>query len=75
MSRWAARVIVALRLVLVPMWVGAAVLAVLYLPSLGEGQRGAIGTDLLPADASALEAELLSKTQFGVPLVARTVVV
>ncbi|MGH3478451.1 MAG: MMPL family transporter [Nocardioidaceae bacterium] len=76
MSRWAARVIVALRFVLVPMWVGAAVLAVLYLPSLAEGQDGAIGTDLLPADASALEAELLSKTQFGgVPFVARTVVV
>ncbi|MGH3898821.1 MAG: MMPL family transporter [Pseudonocardiaceae bacterium] len=75
MSRWAARVIVALRFVLVPMWVGAAVLAVLYLPSLGDGQGGAIDNELLPADASALEAELLSKTQFSVPLVARTVVV
>ncbi|MGQ0718229.1 MAG: MMPL family transporter [Pseudonocardiales bacterium] len=75
MSRWVARVIVALRFVLVPLWVGAAVLAVLYLPSLGEGQGDAIGTELIPADASALEAELLSKTQFGVPFVARTVVV
>lgn len=75
MSRWAARVIVALRFVLVPLWVGAAVLAVLYLPSLGAGQGGAISNDLLPADASALEAELLSKTQFGVPFIGRTVVV
>lgn len=75
MSRWAARVIVALRFVLVPMWVGAAVLAVLHLPSLGEGQGGAIGTELLPADASALDAELLSKTQFGIAFVGRTVVV
>lgn len=75
MSRWAARVIVALRFVLVPLWVGGAVLAVLYLPSLGEGQGDTIATELLPADASAVEAELLSKTQFGVPFVARTVVV
>ncbi|MGH4008189.1 MAG: MMPL family transporter [Pseudonocardiaceae bacterium] len=75
MSRWTARVIVALRFVLVPLWVGAAVLAVLYLPSLGEGQGGAITTEVIPADASAVEAELLSKTQFGVPFVARTVVV
>ncbi|MGH3842414.1 MAG: MMPL family transporter [Pseudonocardiaceae bacterium] len=75
MSRWAARVIVALRFVLVPMWVGGAVLAVLYLPTLGQGQGGAIGAQLLPADAPALQAELLSKTQFGVPLISRTVVV
>ncbi len=67
--------IVALRFVLVPLWVGGAVLAVLYLPSLGAGQGGAIGAQLLPTDAPALQAELLSKTQFGVPLISRTVVV
>ncbi len=75
MRRWVGQVIVALRFVLVPMWVGAAVLAVLYLPSLSEGQGGEISTELLPADAPALEAELLSKTEFGVPFVGRTVVV
>ena len=75
MSRWAARMIVALRFILVPLWVAGAVLAVLHLPSLGAGQSGAINTELLPASASALEAELLSKTRFGVPFVARTVVV
>ncbi|MGH3821402.1 MAG: hypothetical protein ACRDRA_00930, partial [Pseudonocardiaceae bacterium] len=75
MSQWAARVIVALRFVLVPAWVAAAVLAVLYLPPLGAGQRDAISADLLPANAPALEAELLSKEQFGVPFVGRTVVV
>ncbi|MGH3973798.1 MAG: MMPL family transporter, partial [Pseudonocardiaceae bacterium] len=74
-SRWVGQIIVALRFVLVPMWVGAAVLAVLYLPSLSEGQGGELSTELLPADASALEAELLSKTQFGFPFVGRTVVV
>lgn len=74
-SRWAARIIVALRYVLVPLWVGAAMLAVLHLPSLGAGQGGAVSNDLLPADASALEAELLSKTQFGVPFIGRTIVV
>ncbi len=74
MSRWAARFIVALRFVLVPMWVGAAVLAVLYLPPVGAGQGGEVGA-LLPRDAPALEAELLSKTRFGVPLISRTVVV
>lgn len=73
--RWVGQIIVALRFVLVPMWVAAAVLAVVYLPSLGQGQGGAIGTELLPADAPALEAEVLSKTQFGVPFVGRTVVV
>ncbi len=59
---------------LVPAWVGAAVLAVLYLPSVGEGRSGDIGA-LVPRDAPALEAELLSKTKFGVPLISRTVVV
>jgi len=73
--RWAAKLIVALRYVLVPLWVGFAVLALLFLPPLGEGQGDAIGTELLPEDSPALEAELLSKQQFPVPLITRTVVV
>ena len=70
-----ARAIVALRWVLVPLWIVGAVLAFLYLPSIRQTQTAEIGAVPLPKDAPALQAELLSKTRFPFPLITRYVVV
>lgn len=73
--RRAAKAVVALRFVLVPLWVAGAVLAFLYLPSFGVAAGGAIDALLLPEDAPAVRAEELSKQRFPFPLVTRTLVV
>ena len=75
MRRRAAKAVVALRFVLVPLWVAGAVLAFLYLPSFGVAAGGAIDALLLPEDAPAVRAEALSKQQFPFPLITRTLVV
>ena len=71
----AARAIVALRWVLVPLWIVAAVLAFVYLPSIRQTQSAEVGALPLPKDAPALRAELLSKRDFPFPLITRNVVV
>ena len=70
----AAKAVVALRFVLVPLWIALAALAVVFLPSIGQGQSGPIG-ELIPEDAPAVRAETLSKQQFPFPLITRTLVV
>ncbi len=75
MIRQAARASVALRWVLVPMWIVGAALAFAYLPSIGQTQSAEVGALPLPEDAPALRAEILSKTDFPFPLVTRNVVV
>lgn len=75
MRERAAGTIVALRWVLVPLWILGAALAYLYLPSIRQTQTAEIGAVPLPKDAPALEAELLSKTNFPFPLITRYVVV
>jgi RND superfamily putative drug exporter len=68
------RVAVFLRVPILLVWIALAVAAALYLPPLavdsGEGLRA-----LVPADSSALHAEIESAKRFGYPLLARSVVV
>lgn len=55
-------------------WVAAAVLAVVELPTIQQAASGAVGA-LIPKDADAVKAEIASKTEFGFPLISRTVIV
>ena len=75
MRQRAAKTVVQLRFVLVPLWVAGAVLALVYLPLFGQGAGGAINAQLLPEDAPPIQAEKLSKLNFSLPLVTRTLVV
>ncbi len=74
LSRGLARVIVALRWLIVPAWIAAAATATLSLPSFGQAQSNTI-SDLIPKDAAALKTEQRSFGLFGDTLLARTVVV
>ena len=69
-----ARAIVAARFPIILVWVIAAVVMALALPTLREAQTGALA-QLVPADSRALEAEKLSASSFRFPLASRTVVV
>ena len=69
-----ARLIVGLRWLIIPAWVAAAVMATLRLPSLTQAQAQAL-TNLIPQDASALQVEARADRLFGVPVLARTVIV
>ncbi len=73
-SGLAAALIVKLRFFIVAFWVVAAVLLTVELPSIREAQTGAVG-DLVPKDASALDAELRSSKLFRFPLLSRVLVV
>ena len=75
MPQRAAKTVVKLRFVLVPLWVAGAVLTLVYLPSFGQEAGGAINAQLLPEDAPPVQAEKLSKLNFSLPLVTRTLVV
>ncbi|CAA9424569.1 MAG: hypothetical protein AVDCRST_MAG37-165 [uncultured Rubrobacteraceae bacterium] len=75
MRRRAAKAVVKLRFVLVPLWIVGAVLAFVYLPSIGEAGSSGVDGLLLPNDAPAVQAEELSKQNFQYPLIARTLVV
>lgn len=59
---------------LVPLWIAAAVVAVVYLPSTGAA-RDAFQNLPLPRDAPPVRAEALSKREFPFPLISRYVVV
>jgi putative drug exporter of the RND superfamily len=68
------RVIVWLRLVIVPAWVAATVLAVANLPSAFEAEAGELD-NLLPGSSSALQVERKALETFGLPLLSRTIVI
>lgn len=69
-----ARTVVALRFLIVPAWIAATVLAVLYLPPLTEAQTQGF-SNLIPQDTPALRAEIRSLREFSFPVIARSVVV
>ncbi len=73
-ARFAARVIVWLRFLIVPAWIVAAVLAAIYLPpSFGAG-TGSVG-DLVSSSSPALQVERSAERTFGLPLLSRTMAV
>jgi putative drug exporter of the RND superfamily len=74
--RWGrgGRAIVWLRFLIVPAWIAATLVAVLYLPSAFEAEAGELGS-LLPHSSEALEVERNSIETFGLPLLSRTMVV
>jgi putative drug exporter of the RND superfamily len=73
-SRALAATIVALRWVIVPGWIAAAVAASVYLPGLTEAKQQVL-SNLIPNDAAAVRTEARALRLFGTPLIARTVVV
>src|SRR5690349_18505537 len=72
-ARWLATAVVALRWLLVPAWIAAAVAAALYLPGLGGAASDASG--LVKADASAITAQARSPKLFGTPLLTEVALV
>jgi RND superfamily putative drug exporter len=66
--------VVALRWLILPAWIAAALACALYLPSLGAGEPLALG-GLVPDDAEALRVGQREAELFKVPLTADTVVV
>jgi putative drug exporter of the RND superfamily len=73
-SPWFGRTVVALRWPIAVVWIAAAALATVYLPSIEESQGGALG-DLVPTESAAIDAEVRSAELFGFPLLSRTIVV
>jgi putative drug exporter of the RND superfamily len=69
-----ARGVVGLRWAIVPAWIAAAAVSVLFLPSLGSGEPLALG-GLVPSDAPALRVGQRETELFRLPLTADTVVV
>jgi uncharacterized membrane protein YdfJ with MMPL/SSD domain len=67
MSLSVARALIAARHVVVALWIAATVAAVALLPTVEEAQTGAL-SDLVPADAEALDAEVRAADLFGFPL-------
>jgi hypothetical protein len=70
----AGRAIVWLRLLIVPAWIAATVVAVAHLPSAFDAEAGELGS-LLPHSAEALEVERQAIETFGLPLLSHTMVV
>ncbi len=66
--------IVRLRWAVVAFWVLTAVAAVQLLPAIEDANSGALGA-LVPRNADAVKAEIVSKTEFGFPLLSRTLIV
>ncbi len=69
-----ARLVVRARVFVIVAWIAAAVAVTLALPTIRQAQVGALG-DLVPNDATAIEAERRSNELFGFPLISRTLVV
>jgi RND superfamily putative drug exporter len=69
-----ARVIVALRFLIVPAWIAAAVWASLSLPSIFGSEASELGS-LLPRNSKAIEVEEEAIETFGLPVLSRTMVV
>jgi RND superfamily putative drug exporter len=74
LARLFARVTVALRWLILPAWIAAALASVLYLPTLGTGEPLALD-GLVPSDAEALRVGEREAQLFQLPLTADTVVV
>jgi RND superfamily putative drug exporter len=55
-------------------WIGGAVACLVLLPPIHGSRGGDLGA-LVPEHAAALHAELVSETQFGFPVLSRTIVV
>ncbi|HXS33883.1 MAG TPA: MMPL family transporter [Solirubrobacterales bacterium] len=66
--------IVWLRFLIMPAWIGATLMAVAHLPSAFEAEAGELGS-LLPHSSEALEVEHKAIETFGFPLLSRTMVV
>ena len=69
-----ARTVRLLRWPLLALWIAGAVLAATHLPTIHDASTGAVGA-LIPKDADAIKAEVRSKTEFGFPLLSRTLLV
>jgi RND superfamily putative drug exporter len=72
--RTLARLIVALRFLIVPAWIAAAVWASLSLPSIFGSEASELGS-LLPRNSKAIEVEEEAIETFGLPVLSRTMVV
>jgi putative drug exporter of the RND superfamily len=69
-----ARLIVALRYLIVPAWIAGAVLVSVNLPSIFASEANELGS-LLPRDSKAIEVEEEAIETFGLPVLSRTMVV
>jgi RND superfamily putative drug exporter len=69
-----ARLIVALRFLIVPAWIAAAVWASFSLPSIFGSEESELGS-LLPRNSKAIEVEEQAIETFGLPVLSRTMVV
>jgi RND superfamily putative drug exporter len=69
-----ARLIVALRFLIVPAWIGAAIWISFSLPSIFGSEASELGS-LLPRNSKALEVEEEAIETFGLPVLSRTMVV
>jgi RND superfamily putative drug exporter len=69
-----ARVIVALRFLIVPAWIAGAVLASIHLPSVFSSEASEIGS-ILPQDSEAIQVEERAIETFGTPVLSRTMVI
>lgn len=69
-----APLLVRLRWIVVLLWVGGAITATTALPGIEEANSGALGA-LVPRETEAVKAEISSKTEFGFPLLSRTLIV
>ncbi|MFL5897925.1 MAG: MMPL family transporter [Solirubrobacterales bacterium] len=72
--RTLARTIVALRFLIVPAWIGAAIWISLSLPSIFGSEASDLGS-LLPRHSGAIEVEEKAIETFGLPVLSRTMVV
>ena len=69
-----ARLIVALRWLIVPAWIVGAVLVTIHLPSIFASEASDLGS-LLPRDSEAIQVEEKAIDVFGVPVLSRTMVI
>src|SRR6476469_4437642 len=69
-----ARLIVALRFLIVPAWIAAAIWISFSLPSIFGSEASELGS-LLPRNSKALEVEEEAIETFGLPVLSRTMVV
>jgi putative drug exporter of the RND superfamily len=72
--RFLARLIVALRFLIVPAWIAGAVLATIHLPSIFASEASDLGS-LIPRDSEAIQVEEKAIEVFGVPVLSRTMVI
>ncbi|HEV2789909.1 MAG TPA: hypothetical protein VGV69_01250, partial [Solirubrobacterales bacterium] len=71
--RFLARLIVALRFLIVPAWIAGAILVTIHLPSIFTSEASDLGS-LLPPDSEAIQVEEKAIDVFGVPVLSRTMV-